>query len=120
MATSAELNPQGWFNAATGRFTPTIPGYYVVQVNITSQSSNFNTWGGIFKNGIRAAQAMQPRSGNGEWQSVNLSTVIYMNGTGDYLRMGAGSQTGFGSATAFVTPSMSTVSMTNMSIALVA
>jgi len=120
MATSAELNPQGWFNAATGRFTPTIPGYYVVQVNITSQNSNFNTWGGIFKNGIRAAQAIQSRTGQGEWQSVNLSTVIYMNGTGDYLRMGAGSQTGIGSATAFVTPSMSTVSMTNMSIALVA
>lgn len=112
LVTNTEWNPQGWFNPTNGRFTPTIPGYYQVDAYATSNNSNFNTWGGIFKNGNLLGQSIAPNGGGGNWQTSLYSTVVFMNGTTDYLRLGAASQ---GAVTGFITQT----SMSGMSISLV-
>ena len=112
LVTNTEWNPQGWFNPTNGRFTPTIPGYYQVDAYATSNNSNFNTWAGIFKNGNLLGQAIAPTGGGGNWQTSLYSTVVFMNGSTDYLRLGAASQ---GAVTGFITQT----SMSGMSISLV-
>jgi hypothetical protein len=110
---SENFDPQSWFDTTTGRFTPTIPGYYQVDAYVTAISSFGNTWAGIFKNGVVQGQSVQAQSGTGNGTTASYSTVVFMNGTTDYLRLGAGTQGGAGIA--YTTGN----SMTGMSIALV-
>ena len=107
------FDPQSWFDSTTGRFTPTIPGYYQVNTNVVSISSFANTYSGIFKNGILAGSVVQAQSGTGNGTTANYSTVVFMNGTTDYLRLGAGTQGGTGIAY------NTGLNVTGMSIALV-
>jgi hypothetical protein len=92
------FDPQSWFDTVTGRFTPTIPGYYQVNTNVTAISSFGNTYSGIFKNGVLVGSSVQAQSGTGNGTTANYSTVVFMNGTTDYLRLGAGTQGGTGIA----------------------
>ena len=92
------FDPQSWFDTTTGRFTPTIPGYYQVNTNVTAISSFANTYAGIFKNGVLVGSSVQAQSGTGNGTTVNYSTVVFMNGTTDYLSLGAGTQDGTGVA----------------------
>ena len=108
-----EFDPQNWIDTATGKFTPTIPGYYQVNAVVTSNNNNFNTWGGVFKNGVKVGEAINPSGGGGGYNSVTYSSVILMNGLTDYLRLGAASQ---GSVTGF--PSTS-VPLTRLAVSLV-
>lgn len=88
-----DFDPQSWFDTTTGRFTPTIPGYYQVDTVVTSNNSVNNLWGGFFKNGSVYGQAIQTlTSSTGNWNSTTYSAVVFMNGTTDYLRLGAGMQ----------------------------
>lgn len=106
------FDPQGWFDTTTGRFTPTIPGYYQVNAYVTANADNINIWTGIYKNGAKQIEAIQPVNNTGNWQTANVSTVVFMNGTTDYLRLGAGAQ---GSSPSFITQN----SMSGMAISLV-
>ena len=108
-----EFDPQNWIDTATGKFTPTIPGYYQVNAVVTSNNNNFNTWGGVFKNGVKVGEAINPSGGGGGYNSVTYSSVVLMNGLTDYLRLGAASQ---GSVTGF--PSTS-VPLTRLAVSLV-
>jgi hypothetical protein len=92
------FDPQSWFDTGTGRFTPTIPGYYQVNTNVVSIGSFGNTYSGIFKNGVLVGSTVQAQSGTGNGTTANYSTVVFMNGTTDYLRLGAGTQGGTGIA----------------------
>ena len=76
-------------NFASNRFTPTVAGYY--QVNFTgtnSASGNNGYWAyhAIYKNGSAyiGAYTVFP-SGIIQNYSNNLSQLIYMNGSSDYL-----------------------------------
>ena len=110
---SESFDPQNWFDSTTGRFTPTIPGYYQVNTNVVSIGSFANTYSGIFKNGVLVGSTVQAQSGTGNGTTANYSTVVFMNGTTDYLRLGAGTQGGTG--VAYNTG----LNTTGMSIALV-
>jgi hypothetical protein len=88
------FDPQSWFDTTTGRFTPTIQGYYQVNTNVTAISSFGNTYSAIFKNGVLVGSSVQAQSGTGNGTTANYSTVVFMNGTTDYLRLGAGTQGG--------------------------
>ena len=112
VAVAKDFDPQSWFDLTTGRFTPTIPGYYQVDVVVTGQSNLQNTWGGIFKNGAVYGKSIQPLGPSGNWATATYSTVVYMNGTTDTLRMGAAQQ---GSTTTFSTGE----GLTRMAISLV-
>jgi hypothetical protein len=99
---ATDANPLSWLNAANGRITPTIAGYYQVDVAVTSNGSSRNTWGGFFKNGAVYGQAIATISGStGDWNSAVYSAIVPMNGINDYIELGAGYQggtTGFGLA----------------------
>jgi hypothetical protein len=92
---SVENNPLSWINAANGRITPTIAGYYQVDVVVTGQGSARNTWGGFLKNGSAYGQSISTISGStGDWNSAVYSSIVAMNGITDYIQMGAGYQGG--------------------------
>ena len=78
------------FDSTTNyRFTPTVAGYYQVNFTGTNSASNSNAYWAyhaIYKNGSAyiGAYSVFP-SGDIQNFSNNLSQVIYMNGSSDYL-----------------------------------
>lgn len=76
-------------NFASSRFTPTVAGYY--QINFIANlgtSANNGLWFGtaIYKNGAAYAQAFPVfPAGNVQSYTNNLSPIINMNGSSDYL-----------------------------------
>ncbi len=78
------------FDTATQKFTPTIPGYYQVNVGVTCMSAtNISNAcvSYIFKNGsIISSMVNRAGSTTYQWSSTN-SIVVYMNGTTDYLQL---------------------------------
>lgn len=110
---SEDYDPQSIFDVVTGRFTPNIPGYYQVNATVAAVGSSRNLWGGFFKNGVIYGQAVATISGStGDSQSSVYSAVVFMNGTTDYLRLGASFQ---GATIGFATSNR----VTHMDIALV-
>jgi len=70
-------------------FTPNVAGYY--QINGTlrlSGAATVETWLGIYKNNSLWKRGIDLVGINtGGQQSLVVNTIIYMNGTGDYLNM---------------------------------
>lgn len=76
-------------NFASSRFTPTVAGYYQITFQCYCSSSGNNAywqWISIYKNGS-AYISNSNVNGSGALQSFswNLSPIIYMNGSTDYL-----------------------------------
>ena len=76
-------------NFASSRFTPTIAGYYQINFLINTGASNNNAYwsfAAIYKNGSVYAQNT-PVFPSGDIQAYGnqISQVIYMNGSSDYL-----------------------------------
>jgi hypothetical protein len=85
----AANNPQGYYDATTGRYQPLVAGYY--EVNFRFMFRNNSTSGtsgyvGIFKNGSIISNAFDDTA---SFSCPEVGTVIYMNGTTDYLQVGA-------------------------------
>ena len=68
-------------NATNYRFTPTVAGYYQVQVSLIPNSTTSQSAVAIYKNGS------QFKSGNNTLTNFQpaVSALVYMNGTTDYL-----------------------------------
>jgi hypothetical protein len=84
-------------NFASSTFTPTVAGYY--QINATL----YHNWGSagsvastiIYKNGvIDTAFASRYGSNTGPWGSITTSTLLYLNGSTDYVEVYAWSNNG--------------------------
>ena len=74
-------------NFASSTFTPTVAGYYQVNVTFSAQTSSTLTYiqARIYKNGTTYRYIVaQFASGN---TTVSGSDLIYMNGTTDYLEI---------------------------------
>jgi hypothetical protein len=74
------------YSTTNYRFTPTVAGYYQISLGIGLQN-NANNNGFLllaFKNGASIASTMVTAN-NGMFGTTNLSTLIYMNGSTDYL-----------------------------------
>jgi hypothetical protein len=89
---STEINTTGWFNTTTYRFTPQKAGYWLIIVGYdvyrgTTVEAGLN----IFKN----TTGMANTGGIGVVSS-NLSAMVYLNGTTDYI---TGVNTGGGANT---------------------
>jgi len=86
-APSATDDPQGWWNAATNRFIPTIAGYYNVENMTTYAASpaNGDYETQILKNGVAIANAIIPANTFVQYMTGNCNRVVYMNGSTDYL-----------------------------------
>lgn len=93
---SEDADPEGWFNDATGRFTPGIEGYYQVnaQITILSVTDGSKMIVQLYKNGSREVILGRGVSGGTDYNGYGGSHVVYMNGTTDYLEILAYQNTG--------------------------
>jgi hypothetical protein len=78
------------FDIATNRFTPTVAGYYQVNVNLQFNCTLNRTYyflGRLFKNSDLMFQVSHSSSnvGNGQEVSVSPNGLVFMNGSTDYL-----------------------------------
>ena len=64
------------------RFTPQMSGDYQFNAGVGFSSTSLNTVCSIFKNG-----AEYRRGGSGTLYSANASSLVYLNGTTDYLEV---------------------------------
>ena len=76
-------------NFASSRFTPTVAGYYQINFTPSGSSANNNGFvygGAIYKNGSNYTQnAVVTPSGDLQGFTCQVSQLIYMNGSTDYL-----------------------------------
>lgn len=85
---SEEFDTNNNFDSTTNyRFTPTVAGYYQINVSssiTTSVAANF--YGYIYKNGSQFKTLNQSPTGSGATSAVLVgSTLIYCNGSTDYI-----------------------------------
>ena len=75
-------------NFASSRFTPTVAGYYQLNVcvRLVSTSPNVTLWQ-FYKNGSVYSTPVQTPSTVTASQSLSASNLIYMNGTTDYVEI---------------------------------
>ena len=73
---------------SSSRFTPNVAGYYQVNSTIAVQSSTTLTIivGNLYKNGVLYRYGVLGIGINGNTRA-NLSDLVYMNGTTDYLEI---------------------------------
>ena len=84
-----EFDTDSCFNTSTYKFTPTVAGYYQVNATIGFDATSVNPqWGGvaIYKNG---AVVRQNRVTGNTYTScaAPVSSVVYLNGSTDYLEI---------------------------------
>jgi hypothetical protein len=83
-------DPQSWWNAANNQWIPTIPGYYEVSGMLSYFSLTANTLYEIhiLKNGFTVINGLYPSNiSSAPFLTGTANTVVYMNGTTDYLEM---------------------------------
>lgn len=68
-------------NFASSRFTPTVAGYYQVNAGSNTPASNYAN-SAIFKNG---SVYKSGTNGSGAVNSSCVSTLVYLNGSTDYV-----------------------------------
>lgn len=68
------------------RFTPTIAGYYIINGNVALAASAGFCTVAIFKNGSLAFAGSQAALLSG-YTIVNVSSMVYFNGTTDYVEL---------------------------------
>lgn len=80
-------------NFASNRFTPTIAGYYQINVSVYTSTASTNQSLYIYKNGIAYKQiCYQP--GATQWLMWGGSLLVYCNGSSDYIEIYMSMQTG--------------------------
>lgn len=78
------------FDTSNGRFTPNVAGYYMITGGVNLSASAIQTgFAWIFKNGISWAQNVwyYPTSPGLDQTTVTLSSLVYCNGTTDYIEL---------------------------------
>ena len=81
------------FDTSNARFTPNVAGYYIVRgclrFSIGSATNTGNAlamiW--LYKNGSEFYRATELRIWNTAAQQIELCTILYMNGTTDYIEL---------------------------------
>jgi|688.fasta_scaffold651137_3 hypothetical protein len=74
------------FDSTTNyRFTPTVAGYYLITLAAGHGSASNNVLGSIYKNGSSYQQGQGNATSATYDPCVNISCVIYFNGSSDYV-----------------------------------
>jgi hypothetical protein len=79
-----DFDTNNCFSTANSRFTPTVAGYYQFNGVLYFGGTGSYTGCSIFKNGAVAVTGSATNANNGEVIS-NVSALIYLNGTTDYV-----------------------------------
>ena len=76
-------------NFASSRFTPTVAGYYQInaQVVMTTAATNAVLMTTIYKNGARVKSGSVSTGSTYLYPQANTATIIYCNGSTDYLEV---------------------------------
>lgn len=78
------------YNTSTGRFTPTTPGYYQINVWVSWGSSTVaNKSINLQKNGTSFATMSFSTSDTNPWHVPAVSGLVYLNGSTDYVSAAA-------------------------------
>jgi len=89
---SEEFDTNNNFDSTTNyRFTPTVAGYYQIQgtVAITGTATLIFTFASIYKNGSefkRSRSGVNVNAGGAD-SSASVSSIIYFNGSTDYVEL---------------------------------
>lgn len=75
-----EFDTNGEFNTATYRFTPTVAGYYQVNLSVYPNSTTTFAAASIYKNG-----AENKNNQTSSAVGIAVSALIYLNGSTDYI-----------------------------------
>lgn len=84
------IDTGNFFNTTTSIYTPSIPGYYFITLQITfapfATGTNSLVVGYIYKNSASIGETFQYTTGGlGEYIGLTLSKVVFCNGSTDYL-----------------------------------
>lgn len=81
-----EFDTSSNFDTGTSRFTPNVAGYY--QINGLVNPANYYAYAavGLFKNGTLYKYGMSAGPSGAEGAYI-LSTLVYLNGTTDYVEL---------------------------------
>lgn len=87
LGSAQAFNTAGSFDPVTHRFKPTVPGLYQINAQLHYWSMDAGASGNamIFKNGALYSNGISKAYGGGE--AVQVSDIIQMNGTTDYLEL---------------------------------
>lgn len=81
-----EYDTDGAFDSTTNyRFLPTTAGYYQLNGEVSFASSSAGVIGSIYKNGTEFKRGATSGSAASSGQSANVSALVYLNGTTDYV-----------------------------------
>jgi len=74
------------YDAANSRFTPTVAGYYQINITITFDNGSNGTVNSVYvgKNGSPVCRSWFP-SATGQYCGAQVSSVVYLNGSTDYI-----------------------------------
>ena len=80
-----EFDTANCFDSTTNyRFTPTVAGYYQVNLVVGSNGNNSH-WAIIYKNGTGVKYGAPNSAAVNIGYGASISVLIYMNGTADYI-----------------------------------
>ena len=84
-----DRDQQGWYDTSTYKYTPQVAGWY--QIFASSYGYNFATQGveyqtKILKNGTNIAYSHNGHDNFGGGASTNISSIVYLNGSSDYVQ----------------------------------
>ena len=84
--TTEVFDSNGAYDAANSRFTPTVAGYYQINITVTFDNGSNGTINSVYvaKNGSPACRAWFP-SATGQYCGAQVSAVVYLNGSTDYV-----------------------------------
>jgi hypothetical protein len=82
-----QYDPQGWYDAGTYKFTPTIAGYYTVSLGVWFANPNDNTNQLNVQMRVNGNQEMICQQPTTTVTGVSLfgTKIVYLNGTTDYV-----------------------------------
>lgn len=87
---NVETDTHGFYSAATSRFQPTVAGFYQVTATVTwgAANSSINLIY-VMKNGVEFRRGTQT---NAAGYAQQAAALVYLNGTTDYVEIGANTQ----------------------------
>lgn len=82
-----EFDTNSNYDTTLFRFTPTIPGYYIVTGEFILAVSSATILCSIFKNGAEFKRGAQSSGSTVSGQAGAVSAIVFMNGTTDFLEL---------------------------------
>jgi hypothetical protein len=85
---TVEFDTHSWFDTVNNRYTPQIAGYYSFSVTATGTGTSATFFvAQVFKNDVSYINLWRSRVATSSSQTFTGSTMLYLNGTTDYVEI---------------------------------